>query len=144
MADKGTSGQWEHFAHIADIGVRGYGPTLEEAFAQAALALTAVVCDPGGVRLEQKVEIRCQAPNRELLLADWLNGVIYEMTTRKMLFGEYRVEFRGDSLFGYATGEDIDRKRHQPAVEPKGATLTELKAIQTPDGKWVAQCVIDV
>ena len=24
--------RWEHFAHGADIGVRGYGPSLEEAF----------------------------------------------------------------------------------------------------------------
>ena len=34
--------RWEHFPHDADVGVRGFGPTPAEAFAQAALALTAV------------------------------------------------------------------------------------------------------
>ena len=33
---------WEHFAHGADIGVRGIGPTKEAAFEQIALALTGV------------------------------------------------------------------------------------------------------
>ncbi|MEW5891370.1 MAG: archease, partial [Pseudomonadota bacterium] len=37
---------WEHFRHGADIGVRGIGDTLGEAFAQGALALTAVVTEP--------------------------------------------------------------------------------------------------
>jgi hypothetical protein len=40
---------WDHFAHDADIGVRGIGPTKAEAFRQAAFALTSVVTDPTGV-----------------------------------------------------------------------------------------------
>ncbi|MBT9613287.1 MAG: archease, partial [Burkholderiales bacterium] len=35
---------WEHFTHGADIGVRGFGNTPSEAFEQAALAMTAVIC----------------------------------------------------------------------------------------------------
>lgn len=139
-----TTGHWEHFSHAADIGVRGYGPTLEEAFAQAAVALTAIVCDPGSVRVAQTVAIHCQAPDRELLLVDWLNAIIYEMATRRMLFAGYRVRIGGDELHGNAAGEPVDRRRHRPAVEPKGATLTELKVGPTPDGGWFAQCVIDV
>ena len=38
--------QWEHYAHGADIGVRGIGPTVEEAFEQAAVALAGVITDP--------------------------------------------------------------------------------------------------
>ena len=37
---------WETFAHGSDIGVRGYGETVEEAFEAVAVALTAVVTDP--------------------------------------------------------------------------------------------------
>ncbi|MEX2353352.1 MAG: archease, partial [Gammaproteobacteria bacterium] len=36
---------WEHFSHDADIGIRGYGDTIESAFAQAAIAMTAVICE---------------------------------------------------------------------------------------------------
>lgn len=40
---------WEHFPHDADIGVRGVGTSKEEAFEQAALALTAVITNPENV-----------------------------------------------------------------------------------------------
>jgi len=35
--------RWEHFSHPADIGIRGIAPTLEAAFEQAGIALTAVI-----------------------------------------------------------------------------------------------------
>lgn len=136
--------RWEHFSHEADIGVRGHGRTPEEAFEAAALALTAVVTDPQSVQPRQKVEIRCQAPDLELLLVDWLNALIYEMSTRNMLFSRFEVELEGEKLRGSAWGEPIDLRRHRPAVEVKGATYTELRVDQEGDGEWVAQCVVDV
>ena len=33
---------------------------------------------------------------------------------------------------------------HKPAVEVKGATFTELAVRQDPDGRWRAQCIVDV
>ena len=42
--------RWEHFSHGADVGVRGFGISVEEAFEQAALALSAVVGDISTVR----------------------------------------------------------------------------------------------
>lgn len=139
-----NSGGWEHFSHEADIGVRGNGKTVEEAFEQAALALTAIVTDEENVHDDSEIHIECQANDRELLLADWLNAIIYEMTTRKMLFSRYQVKIQADQLTAKAWGEAIDVQRHQPVVEPKGATYTELKVAQQEDGNWLAQCVVDV
>lgn len=135
--------RWEHFAHEADIGVRGIGASCSEAFEQAALALTAIVTDPTGVKPAEKVELCCAAPDVELLLADWLNAVIYEMATRHMLFSRYEVRFADGHLDGAAWGEPVEVLRHQPAVEPKGATYTGL-SVRSEDGVWVAQCVVDV
>ena len=53
--------RWEHFPHAADIGVRGIGRTKERAFELAAMALTAVITDPGAVRPEQSVAVACAA-----------------------------------------------------------------------------------
>lgn len=135
---------WEHFPHGADIGVRGIGATRDEAFEQAALALTAVIVDPVQVGAGMVVEIRCQAPDDELLLADWLNALIYEMATRNMLFGRFAVALRDHTLEAKAWGEPIDRMRHRPAVEVKGATYTALSVEQRDDHSWIAQCVVDV
>lgn len=136
--------RWQHFSHAADIGVRGYGRTLAEAFEAAALAMTAVVTEPERVRPLQEVEIACEAPDAELLLVDWLNALIYEMSTRGMLFSRFRVNLEGSKLEGRAWGEPVDPVRHQPAVEIKGATYTELAVKQTEQGDWLAQCVVDV
>jgi len=135
---------WEHFPHGADIGVRGIGSTESEAFEQAALALTAVVTDPASVTQREAVGIRCEAPDDELLLADWLNAIVYEMSTRGALFGRFAVKLDRPRLEATAWGEPVDRARHRPAVEVKGATYTALRVEQRADRAWVAQCVVDV
>ena len=137
-------GRWEHFAHAADMGVRGIGPTKDEAFAQAALALTAVITDPATVAPHEPVAIRCAAPDDELLFADWLNAIIYEMATRKMLFSRFEVQLADGRLTATAWGERTDPARHHPAVEVKGATYTALRVARDANGEWCAQTVVDV
>lgn len=137
------TGRWEHFAHEADMGVRGFGATKAEAFEQAAAALTAIVTDPVSVVPRDAVEIECEAPDDELLFADWLNGLIYEMATRKMLFSRFAVRLNDSRLSAQAWGEPASVERHHPAVEVKGATYTALRV--APEGSgWVAQTVVDV
>lgn len=140
---RATEARWEHFPHAADMGVRGLGPSMNAAFEQAAMALTAVVTDPKAVAPNEAVEIACSAPDQALLLADWLNAVVYEMSTRKMLFGRFEVRIDGDHLSGKAFGERVEGRRHRPAVEIKGATYTEL-GVRREQGQWIAQCVVDV
>jgi len=135
---------WEHFAHEADIGVRGRGATLAGAFEEAAIALTAVVTDPRRVAPTLRVDVRCAAPNVEILFVDWLNALIYEMATRRMLFGRFAVTIDANALRAEAWGEPLDRIRHEPAVEVKGATYTALAVGKAADGAWEAQCVVDV
>jgi tRNA nucleotidyltransferase (CCA-adding enzyme) len=133
-----------HFPHDADVGVCGIGPTLEKAFEQAALAMTAVVTNPAKINLTESINIECTAPNAELLLLDWLNALIFEMATRVMIFGDFSVAIDGCRLHGIATGEAISVERHNPAFEIKGATLTELAVVEDRPGEWRAQCVVDV
>jgi SHS2 domain-containing protein len=135
--------RWEHFEHGADIGVRGYGASEAEAFEQAALALTAVITDLAAVRPLERVDISCEAPDDELLFAEWLNALVYEMATRRMLFARYSVKLEGTRLAGEAWGEAVDAERHHPAVEVKGATYTMLR-VAREGANWVAQTVVDV
>ncbi|MGC2047587.1 MAG: archease [Gallionella sp.] len=139
-----ATARWEHFPHQADIGVRGLGTTLEQAFEQAAMALTAVVTDPADVAAKEMLELNCMAPDAELLLADWLNSLIFEMVTRNMLFSRFEVHVNGAHLTAKVWGEALEVARHHPAVEIKGATYTSLKVAKQPDGIWLAQCVVDV
>jgi len=134
---------WKHFPHAADIGVCGYGPSAGAAFEQAALALTAAVTS-AGVQPLVRVDVACQGRDLELLFAAWLNAVIYEMSVRKMVFGRFDVQLTDGGLTARIWGEPVDRRRHEPACEPKGATYTALKVARDAQGRWQACCVIDV
>jgi len=136
--------RWEHFHHEADAGVRGRGLTRAQAFEQAAVAMTAVITDPRLVQPREQVGIERDCPDQEILLTEWLNALVYEMATRHMLFSEFQVRIDDGHLSGTARGEPVEVDRHHPAVEVKGATLTQLRVAQEPDGSWIAQCVVDV
>jgi SHS2 domain-containing protein len=138
-----VSTRWEHFPHGADVGIRGIGPTKDDAFQQIAIALTAVVTNPLAVRPLEPIRIACEAPDDEELLVDWLDALVYETATRHLLFGVFVVHIDGVSLTATAWGEPIDLVRHEPAVEVKGATYTALR-VGPVNGHWLAQCVVDV
>jgi SHS2 domain-containing protein len=133
----------ETFAHDADIGVRGRGASLAEALANAGRALVSVVTDPASVREVLSVAISCEASDPEALLFDWLNALVFEMATRRVLFSRFEVSVQGGQLRGRAFGEPVDVARHRPAVEVKGATWTGMR-VAREGGGWVAECVVDV
>jgi len=135
---------WQHYEHGADIGILGNGATIQDAFVQAALALTAVITDPDKVAPQDMVEIHCAAPDDELLFVDWLNALIYEMASRKMLFSRFEVALDAQRLDARVWGEKIDIQKHLPTVEVKGATYTTLRVHQDENGWWHAQTVVDV
>jgi tRNA nucleotidyltransferase (CCA-adding enzyme) len=139
-----TRAYWELFSHPADIGIRGVGPTREEAFAQAATALTAVITDPGKVEPREAIEIVCREDDDELLFMNWLASLLYEMDTRRMLFSRFEIERIEGGLRARAWGERVDVEKHEPAVEVKAATYASLKVEKDDAGSWLAQCIVDV
>jgi len=126
------------------MGIRGIGQTVEEAFTQAALALTAVITSPAEIEPLEQVDIECDAPDLELLLPDFLNAIIFEMATRSMLFGKFSVKISDSTLKAVLFGEPASVLKHAPAVEIKGATYTALSVTKNDSGLWTAQCVVDV
>lgn len=134
---------WEHFQHQTEVGIRGIGGSKAEAFAQAGIALSAMVTDPALINPVQEVDVVCEEADEELLFIDWLNALIQQMTNRRMLFGIFEVYIVGPQLIARMRGEPIEIGRHRPKVEIKGASLTALKVRQRNDGTWLTQCVIE-
>jgi SHS2 domain-containing protein len=96
------------------------------------------------VQPRQPVQIVCNASTDDGLLFDWLNALIYEMATRRMLFNAFDVTIQSGRLTATAWGEPVDITRHEPAVEVKGATYTSLQVERQGNGSWRAGCVVDV
>lgn len=134
---------YETFEHGADVGVRGEGRTLEEAFQEGARAMFSVIVDIEAVRPERRVAVEAEAGDRELLFVQWLNNLLAAAHLEGMVFSRFEVRFQGLRIRGDAFGEPLDASRHETTVEVKGATLTALKVAETPGG-FAAQCVVDV
>jgi tRNA nucleotidyltransferase (CCA-adding enzyme) len=134
---------YETFEHEADIGIRGFGGTAAEAFENAAVALFSVMVNVHAVEPKEKRTIAVFAPDQELLLIEWLNALLSLSDIEHMVFSKFTVKMEDASLTGTAWGERLDQDRHEPEVEIKGATYHMLKVMEA-DGRFVAQCVVDV
>jgi len=139
--------EYELFETTADVGVRGFGSSLEEAFENAAKAMFEVMVDIEGVKPLKEIEVSCRAEDLEGLLVDWLNELLAQSNVRRMVFSEFKVSIsKEDSTFrlkGLARGEDIDPSRHDLKTEVKAATYAMIKVGKEND-KYVAQLLLDI
>jgi len=135
---------WSHFDHQADIGIEGRGTDMAQAFAQAGLALIAVMTDPNLIRPRESRILTCTGDDPELLLFDFINEIIFLISSEGMIFSRIEVDIKDSGLEARLLGEPIDPDRHDPAVEIKGASFNSLWVGQNKKGLWVARCVVDV
>lgn len=135
--------QFETFEHQADIGIRGFGATREEAFANAAVALYSVMVDISRVEQKEFRGVNVSADDQEQLLVEWLNALLAVSDIERMVFSRFEVRIEGNRLAGTAWGEHLERNRHQAHVEVKGATYHQL-SVRQEQGRFTAQCVVDV
>lgn len=138
---------YETFEHGADIGIRGIGRTLEEAFVNAAKALfSLMVINLHEVKPQKEVSLSAEGETEEELFLDWLNRLLSVADMEGLIFSDFGCQITRQenlSLSGWARGEPVDPERHELGEEVKGATYTMLKVKKEGD-LWVAQCVVDV
>jgi SHS2 domain-containing protein len=134
---------FERFEHKADVGVRGRGETLEEAFVEGARAMFSVMVDLDAVRPVETLEVEVSASDEGALFVEWLNELLSIADLNDMAFSEFEVEISGNALKGKARGEKLDLKRHEPKTEVKAATYSSL-LVKNENGSYVAQCIVDV
>ncbi len=131
----------------AEVGIRAWGSTLEEAFVEAARALFELMVDTAAVRAARALSLELSAESPEILLADWLNRLILERDRTGCVFSEFRVtissQAQGFSLIGEVRGEPLDRERHDPRLDVKAVTYNNLQVLQHADGVQI-ECVLDI
>jgi SHS2 domain-containing protein len=146
----------EHFEHKADIGVRGVGNTLEQAFEEAGVALTEILTDTSRINPKKAHKMELQSTDYAALLVDFLNELLYLKDKKKMLYSKFRINLGKTNVVGEtgavkemvtlkATvfGEKINYNKHNMKTDAKAATYSELFAGEK-NGKFIAQCVVDV
>jgi SHS2 domain-containing protein len=135
----------------ADAAFVAYGKSVEELFANAAMAMMSIIIDPGKVGDTDKAEIEAAGYDLKSLMFDWLNQVLFIVSTENMAFSKFEVqvdEVDGDKNKKYALnavcrGERIDFERHQFKAEVKAVTY-HMMEIKQEGKKWKAQVVVDL
>jgi SHS2 domain-containing protein len=130
--------------HTADIGLKVWGSTAEEVFEEAGRGLFSLVCDPLRVGELETVDLELEAEAMDLLLAAWLNELLYVFETRRLVVSEFEVlDLEDGRLRARVAGEPLDTRRHVLCGGVKAATLHELRLVQQDDG-WEGFVLLDV
>ncbi|QDA31633.1 archease [Thermococcus indicus] len=140
--------KWEHYEHTADVGIRGYGESLEGAFEAVALALFDVMVDVKKVESRECREVEVEGEDLMALLYNFLEELLVLHDMEGLVFGDVDVEIEkteeGYRLRAKACGEVLDYEKHGPKEEVKAITYHEMRIEQLPDGRWMAQLVPDI
>jgi SHS2 domain-containing protein len=136
--------RYETFDHTADIGVRVFGNTVEEVFANAAYALFDQLTDLRKVGDRATQEISVEGVDREDLLIRWLGELLFLCQGRGYLFKEFSILYLdSNSLSAIARGEIFDPSRHRIKTEIKGVTYHQVE-VQQKDKGWEGKVIFDV
>jgi SHS2 domain-containing protein len=135
---------FEILEHPADVGFMAYGATLEELFANAALAMLSLACELETVRETERRKIEATGEDLESLLYAWLAEVLAVMDAERLVLRRVAVAFLNEGrVRGVAYGEPLDRARHRTGVAIKAVTYHQFAVENTDDG-WRARVFLDL
>ncbi len=135
---------YETFEHTADLGLRIRAADLDTLFVEAAQGLfSMVVEDLATVQPKGRVDIAVVGDDREYLLFDWLQKLLYHFDAEHLLFSRFEAKVTADGVAGCAWGEPLDRSRHTLEHEVKAITYHALRVEATADG-WEAEVIVDI
>lgn len=130
--------------HTADLEIRAWGRDLKELFCNMAKGMFHSI-SPESIRnkipkSEKKEKISLSSPDKEALLVDWLNELLYLYNINRKIYLSFKItkltckELEAE-VFGVRPEEE--------ELLIKAATYHNLKIIKK-DGKWQATVIFDI
>jgi len=135
--------EYELIDHTADVGIRAFGRTLDEAFAHVAKGMFDIMTDNSKIRPVQKVQVSLPAaPSLEQLLVDWLSELVFLNGARNLVFGRFDVKIAGTALTATVYGDEYDVKKYRMGTEVKAVTYHMLEVHDRPP--YRVQVLLDI
>ena len=135
---------FEFFDHTADVGMIARGATLEEAFANTAKGMFALMVDLERVAEREERRVEVTADDAEGLLVNWLAELLYISEVDGLVFRHFDIEEAGETrLAARAFGEALDLERHNPQLMIKAVTRHMLE-VTPEDAGWRVRVVLDI
>jgi SHS2 domain-containing protein len=136
-----TSAGFEYLDHTADVWVHAWGPNLEGAFEQTALALMDTMIESSNIRPKEKKRVKIEDHSKGSLLVAFLSEFLYLFDIDNWIFSKITVKEinkkKSDnySIEAVTYGETFNRERHVPDTEVKAITYSYLEIKEHLD--WV-------
>ncbi|MCJ7669876.1 MAG: archease, partial [Dehalococcoidia bacterium] len=135
---------FEIIDHTADIGIIAYGTDIEELFSNAALALFSLITEPESIEEKLHLDLEVSSADRDSLLVEWLNELIYFFDAKHILFNRFDIEsLTHNQLKATCYGEGFDPMKHKIKIGVKAASYHMLKLDKSGDG-CKAQIILDI
>ena len=135
------------FEHKADIGVRGTGKTIEQAFEECAKAMFTVMAELKNIKPEKILTGKTTATDYTSLLVNWLNDLLAYKDIENMILAHFKTRITKQdkqyTLEWEAKGEKIDHDKQEILIEVKAATFHQAR-VWHEKGEWATQCIVDV
>ena len=124
--------EFEILDHTADAGIIAYGASMNQAFANAAKGLFSLITELDSIEELFQLDIELVAPDRESLLVEWLNELIYLFDAENVVFKRFDItELNDTQLKARSYGEKVDSSKHKLKMGVKAATYHMLKVDKT-------------
>ncbi len=135
---------FEIMEHTADVGVRAFGASLPEVYANAARGLLSLLAAPGKVRPLREEMVTVEGADAVDLMVTWLHEILFRFDARRMAFAEVDVlELQPWRLTARLRGEPLDVARHEPGQEIKAVTWHGAR-VEERGGQWVSEILFDL
>jgi SHS2 domain-containing protein len=144
--EKAPFKRYEYIDHTADLKIRAYGKTLEEAFTNCAIAGFDFLVDTSKVKRKIEKKIFKTSKRLEALLYDFLEELLFLLDTECFLFCDVksmRIMKEEDEcrLECVALGDNC--KEYETHGDIKAITYSEMK-IEEKKGSAMIQLVFDI
>ena len=135
--------KYEFLPHTADVKFRAYGKTIEEAFSNAALALTEVITDYNKVEPNIEKTIEVESEDEKALLYDFLEQFIILLDSESFLLNSIKeIKIENNKLKAVVVG-DTELEKYETETHIKAVTYQEME-IKKENGKYMLQVVLDL
>ena len=138
--------KYEYLDHTADLKIRAYGNTLEEAFINTAIGAFNFLTDTSKVKKKIEKKINITANRIESLLYDFLEELLFMLDTEGFILAEIKdMKIReGEGVFSLecvALGDNY--KKYDVKGNIKSVTYSEM-SIKRDKGEYVIEVVLDI
>jgi SHS2 domain-containing protein len=146
--DQKFAGKFEFLEHTADVYIRAYGKTMEEAYENSALAMFEVMTDTDKVAQTREQNLAVEAEDQYALLYNWLEALLVKFETEGMFYSKFQITDWKETqeIFKFKAkvwGEKFDPQKHPQKVGVKAVTYHRMMIIREKN-QVVLEFILDI